>query len=210
MRCAARLPPLLGTLHWDLEARPASSDVLKRDRSPSDADQRERERARNADVADRPCARDVFNFERRLVDLDRLRRSCENRLAAERERIAPTCTRRRHGAGFHESFDPAGARRLRRCALCWKWEVCDSVNSQQVPPNVAEQRGVRHFLGINRTPTSPCLSDACDDGLRRRWLQGRPRLRAIKVDGCERRTSRAPAPPVDHRRAAEVEPPNTP
>ena len=184
--------------------------MLKRDRSPSDADQRERERARNADIADHPYACDVFNFEQRLIDLDRLRRSYENRLAAERERIAPTCTRRRHGAGFHESFDPAGARRLRRCALCWKWEVCDSVNSQQVPPNVAEQRGVRHFLGINRTPTSPCLSDACDDDLRRHWRQDHPWLRVIKVNGHEHRTSRVPASPVDHRRAAEIVPPNTP
>ena len=185
--------------------------MLKRDRSPSDADQRERERARNADIADHPYACDVFNFEQHLIDLDRLRRSYENRLAAERERIAPACSRRHHGAGFRESFNPAGTRRLRRCALCWKWEVCDSVSNQQLPPSIAEQRGVKRLLGLGLPLVSAHSSDAFDAELRKLWVQDHPWLRVIKISGGNgHRTSRVPAVPVDHRRAAEIEPPNTP
>ena len=203
-------PWLPGTLNWDLQAAPASSDMLKRDRSPSDARQRERARARSADIEDHPYATDIFNFEQRLFDLDRLRRSHEIRLVAERERIAPDCTHRHHGNGFEESFNPEGTRRLRRCALCRKWEVCDTVSDQQLPPNIAEQRGVRHYLGISRTPASPYLSDAYDADLRSHWLQGHPWQRVVKVEGHEHRTSRETAPPMDHRRAAGIEPPNTP
>ena len=201
----------LGTLHWDLLACPASPGMLKRDRSPSDAGQRERERARRDDVAAHPYACEIFNFDLRLKDLKRLRRSYETRLAEERERIASICTHRYHGDGFHQSINADGSRRHRRCALCRKWEICNPATGLQLPPTVAEQRGVKRLLGLGLPMVPAHASDSYDAELRELWVQGHPWVRMIKVSGGNgHRTQRVPAPPIDHRRAAGIEPPNTP
>jgi hypothetical protein len=185
--------------------------MLKRDRSPSDAGQRERERVRRDDVDTYPDAWEIFNFESRLEDLERLRRSYEARLAAERERIAPVCTHKYYGDGFHESVNADGSRRHRRCALCRKWEITDPATGSQLAPTVAEQRGVKRLLGFDLPTVSAHTTISYDAELRELWVQDHPWVRMVKVSGGSgHRTRRVPSDPVDHRRAAGIEPPNTP